>query len=147
MNDQINKEHFIADLPNIILKEDNQYYLRLKEEIPLNIYGKPIKIQDIPTTIYTRDAITQLKIGGIDIYAELCTDIGTAKVWIEYEKGITLGIKEKERIVQFIEATILKKDDLIPDFTKREIFFEPDNLPPLKYSEMILRNDEDSQKE
>ena len=134
--------YFIGSLPCIKLIQ-NQYYFKVNR--PIYIYGNERNDVCIPLDVFTQSNKIKKYIGGVLFEIELSSveEEGHVYARVKYLKNSSIGFKEKHKILQHITALLIGKEDLILDYSIKEYFFEPENLPKPTYSDMVKTRSEE----
>jgi hypothetical protein len=133
------KPYYIQELSDIYVK-NGEYWLKIKEPLKLNIYNKETEIESIPLGIYTQDYRKTITLGETKFLIEFSQEENDSRFLVEYDHNIILGPNEKKKILQYVISIFIDKQELIPDYSKKEDFYDPENIPIPSMAQRLMMN-------
>ena len=139
------KPYYIQELYDIkVIK--GEYCLKLND-LTLKIYGEETKIEYIPLGIYTNDNIRTITLGETDFKIEFSTTENDSAFLVEHDHNIILGPNEKKKILQYVVSKFIDKPHLLPDYSKKEDFYDEGNIPVPSMAQRLKMKEEEMNEE
>jgi hypothetical protein len=130
------KPYYIQEIPDIIVR-NGEYCLIVKKPLELKIYGEETKIDYIPLGIYIENNIKEITLGETDFKIEFSTTENDSRFLVEHDYHIVLGPNEKKKILKYVVSRFIDKTHLVDDYSKKEDFFDPENIPKPTMAQML----------